>query len=77
MPAPAIDVTRRARFSFPSVPARVVDVDIEAVLVRGVTEPAEARAEVAAFRPAEITDTNPGRVGMSRCVLVEYLQEPP
>ncbi len=30
---PAIDMARRARFSFPSVPARVVDVDVEAVLV--------------------------------------------
>src|SRR4051794_33652902 len=46
------------------VTARVVHVDVEPTLVRGMSDPAEARTEVAAARPAEIADSHPGCVGI-------------
>ena len=56
------------------VAARVVDVDVEAVLVRGVAEPAEPRPEVAAARPAEVADPDPRRVRVGEPVLGEDAQ---
>lgn len=48
------------RRPFPPVPPWVVDVDVEAVLMRGV-----ARAEPAAVRLAEVSDAHPRRARMA------------
>lgn len=41
----SIDLHRPPRFAFAPVAARVVDVDVQAVLMRRATEPAKAFAE--------------------------------
>ena len=60
----AVDLCRCSRSELEPVQTRVEDVDVEPVLVRGVTEPAEAGTEVAAVRPAEIADPDARRLGM-------------
>ena len=55
-----VDLRGEARRPFSPVGARVVDVDVEAVLVRGV-----ARAERASVMPAEVADAQPWRQWMS------------
>ena len=46
-----------------AVEARIADVDVQAVLVGGVPEAAEAGTEVAAVRPAEVGDCRRGSSG--------------
>ena len=47
---PVVDLVDRSRRSLAPVAARVVDIGVEPVLVRGVPETAELRPEVAAVR---------------------------
>jgi hypothetical protein len=54
-----IDLANTQRRPFPPVEPRVVHVDVEAVLMRGV-----ARAEPAAVRLAEVSDANSRRAGV-------------
>jgi hypothetical protein len=54
------------------VPPRVEDVDVDPVLMGGVSEPAEALAEVASVGPAEIGDPDPRRAGIRRPVLGDH-----
>jgi hypothetical protein len=68
----AVDLVGTLRRAFALVAARVVDVDIEAVLMRGVPRP-----ERAALRPAEITDSEPRRGGMGASVLADHAQHEP
>src|SRR5688500_17746708 len=60
-----VDLAWRAGFPLAAVPARVIDVDVEPVLVREVAEPPEAGAELATLAPAEIAhaDTCDPRMG--------------
>ena len=52
-----VDLRRRVRRPLTPVAARVVDVDVEPVLVRDVAGPAVAHAEVAAVGTTEIADS--------------------
>ncbi len=54
------------------VEPRVEDVDVEAVLVGGVAEPAEAPAEGAAVRPADVGDPDPRRNRVGGPVLGDH-----
>jgi len=47
---PVVDLVDRSRRSFAPVAARVVDIGVEPVLVRGVAGAAELQPEVAAVR---------------------------
>ena len=47
---PVVDLPDRPRRSLAPVEARVVDIGVEPVLVRGVADPAEPGPEVAAVR---------------------------
>ena len=57
---PKIDLANAQRRPFPPVAPWVVDVDVEAVLMRGV-----ARPEPAAVRLAEVSDAHPRRARMA------------
>jgi hypothetical protein len=56
-----VDLGRPPRRPLGAVAARVVDVDVEPILVRDVADATEARPEVAAARPAEVADADPRR----------------
>jgi hypothetical protein len=58
-----------------SVESRVVDVDVEPVLVRRVAAAAEALVEDPAVRSAEVADPDPRRIRMRGEVLVEHHQQ--
>jgi hypothetical protein len=60
----AIDLRRHDRLAFPAVPARVVDVGVESVLVGEMAEAAEAGAELPAVRTAQIADADARRAGV-------------
>jgi hypothetical protein len=64
----AIDLGRLPRLALAPVAARVVDVDVQAVLMGGVTETAEAFAEIPSVATTEIPDTHARRVRMFRSV---------
>src|SRR5919201_7103980 len=64
-----VDLPDGGRRPFPTVEPRVVDVDVEAVLVGRVLGP-----EVAAVPPAEVADPDPGRVRMLRGVRCDDLE---
>ena len=57
---PNVDLANTQRRPFPPVEPRVVHVDVETVLMRGV-----ARAEPAAVRLAEVSEAHPRRVGVA------------
>ena len=59
---PAVDLGGVARRALAPVRARVVDVHVEPVLVAGVADVAELRAEVTAVRAAEVADRHARRV---------------
>jgi hypothetical protein len=73
----AVDLPRDLRRALSSVPARVVNVDVEPVLVRGVPEPSEPRAEVSAVRPGDVADPDTRRLRMRGRVLAQHAQERP
>ena len=54
------------------VVARIEDVCVEPVLVRGVAQPSVALVEHPAMGPAEVADEDRQRVGMRRGVLAEH-----
>lgn len=56
----AVDLAHRAGRSLPAIPSRVVDVHVEPVLVRGVSDDAEPRPEVAALWTTQIAHAHPG-----------------
>jgi protein MpaA len=66
----AVDVRCRARCALAPVEARVVEIDIEAVLMRRVPG-----AERAAVRPTQIADADPRSTRMKRCVALDDAQD--
>jgi hypothetical protein len=71
---PAVDLARRGRGPLPAVPARVVDIDVEPVLMRRVTRGAEASPEVSAPWPAEIPDSDSRRPRVATAVALEHVE---
>src|SRR5215210_1306452 len=69
---PAVDLGGAEGGALEAVATGVVDVDVEAGLVRRVAEPAVARAEEAAVRAREVADEHAGDVGMGRAVLAQH-----
>jgi len=69
---PQIGLTRLERRSLPPVPARVVDVHVEAVLMRNVAGPPEPRAEVSPVGTAQIADADAWRRWVIRAVLLDH-----
>ena len=69
-----VDLVHRQRRPLGAASERVVDVHVEAVLVGRVPDRAERRAEVAAVRPAQIADADPGCAGMGGRVGVDHAQ---
>ena len=69
-----VDLARRGGFPLAAVPARVVDVDVEPVLVREVAEPPEAGAELATLPPAEIAHADTRDPRMGRAELGQHAQ---
>ena len=67
----AIDQSGPAGPELLPVAPRVVDVDVEPVLVRGVPPAAEALVEDAAVGPRQIADAHAGRLRVGNRVLVE------
>ena len=72
---PAVDLGDSARAPARAVAARVVDVGVEAVLVRDVAERAVAAAEVAAVRAAEVADQHRRRLRVRGGVLARDAQQ--
>ena len=66
---PPVDLADLAGDLLLTVPARVVDVDVEAVLVGAVAVAAELGAEAAALRPAQVADDQAGGAGVGGGVL--------
>ncbi len=72
----SIDMGDLCRCSPPSVLASVIDVDVEPVLVRHVSDAAgDAGAEVAAPRAAEVADEQTRRLRMGPAVLARDAQD--
>jgi hypothetical protein len=67
----AIDLSRPPRFAFAAVAARVVDVDVQTVLMRFVIWRAKASAEVPTVATTEIPDAHARRARMLFCVRSE------
>jgi hypothetical protein len=67
-----VDLVGPPRGALEPVEARVVDVDVEPVLVRQVAEPAVAGAEVAAVGPREVADQHARGVGVRVVVRVQH-----
>jgi hypothetical protein len=65
-------LARLERGTLSPVPARVVHVHVEAVLVRDMAGPAELGTEVAPARTAQIADADARRTGVVRCVLPDH-----
>jgi hypothetical protein len=63
---PPVDVPRAARAALPAVAAGQVDVDVQAVLVRGVADDPVRGTEVPAARAAEVPDRTRGASGWRR-----------
>lgn len=59
-----VDVAGAGRRTFTPVAARIVDVHVEAVLMRRVADGSEPSPEVATARAAEISDDNTASVRM-------------
>jgi hypothetical protein len=72
-----VDLRGVLRRALAPVVARVVDVGVEPVLMAGVSDRAEAHAEVAAVRPAQVTDQHAGSVGMRRAELARDVEQGP
>jgi len=58
---PLVDLGGSTRFQFSVIPTRIVNVNVESVLVRAVTESSELRTKVSSVFPAEIADSNTRR----------------
>jgi hypothetical protein len=69
-----VDLARGLRGPLEPVPPRVVDVDVEPVLVRDVPGAAETRAEVPTMREAEVADAHAGRVRVASRVRIDCVQ---
>ena len=63
-----IDLAWSPRFTLAPVAARVVDVDVEAILMRRMTETAKMFTEIPTVAAAEISDPHARRVRMFRRV---------
>ncbi len=72
---PPVDLPRADGRALAAVEARVVDVCVEAVLVRGVARRAELRAERAAGRAREVADADAGRRRMGGLVVADHRDE--
>jgi len=70
----AVDVSRSFGGALAAIVPRVVDVDVEAVLVRDVPGEPEARPEVAAPRTAQVADPDAGRTRMRGGVRAKHPQ---
>jgi hypothetical protein len=75
--ASSLDLPGFAWSALAPVPARVVDVDIQSVLVRRMTEPSEALAEIATVGSAEIANTHPGYLAIFRNVSPKNAKDDP
>jgi hypothetical protein len=73
----AVDLRGPSGRALPAVEPRVVDVDVEAVLVRDVAWEAVARAEVAAAGATHVADAYARCVRMRGRIFVEHLEERP
>jgi hypothetical protein len=71
----AVDLRRLRGRPLEPILARVVDVHVEAVLVRRVPDAAEAGAEVAALRTREVADDDARGARVSRRVRVRHLED--
>ncbi len=71
----AVDLPWRVRAALAPVSSRVVDVDVEPVLVRGVAEPAESPAESTAARPGEVPHADSCGFRMRGAILAQDAQE--
>ena len=72
---PPVDLCGSDRLELTAVEPRVIDVDVEAVLVAEVTEASVASAERATSRPREVADAEARRLRMRRPELPEHAQE--
>jgi ParB-like chromosome segregation protein Spo0J len=70
-----IDLGGVAGGPFLAVRARIVDVHVEAVLVAGVADVAELRAEVASLRAAEVAHRHPRGARMRAPVFASHAQD--
>jgi hypothetical protein len=68
----AIDVGRRARSALAPVEARIVEIDVEAVLVGGMPRP-----ERAAVRTAQISNADPWSSGVRLGVAIDQAEDEP
>jgi hypothetical protein len=72
-----VDLSRGRRRPQGSVLTRVVDVDVEAVLMRGVPEAAELRPETAAVWTAEVADQDVRRGRVREAVPGDDVEDDP
>lgn len=69
---PQVCLARPERGPLAAVPAGVVDVHVEPVLMRDVTGPAELRAKVAPMGATQIADADAWRARLVRGVLFDH-----
>lgn len=69
---PQVGLACPERGALTSVPARVVDVHVEAVLMRNVAGPPEPWAEVSTVGAAQIADADAWRTQVIRGVLLDH-----
>jgi hypothetical protein len=72
---PMIDLRRRIGRPLPPVAARVVDVGVEAVLVRKMTRPAVPDTELTTAPTTQISDSDAWRSRVRRRVALDDLED--
>jgi len=70
-----VDQPGLMRAALAPVPAWVVDVDVEPVLVRRVSQVAETRPEVSAARPRQVADPHARRVRVGGAVATQAVEQ--